>query len=50
MSYVLYVIHDIRHMSYVIRLLTETSEGGRRVPPSLVLARELDTFSTGYYS
>ena len=26
------------------KLLTQTSEGGQRVPPSLVLARGLDTF------
>ena len=31
-------------------LLTQTSEGGWRVPPSLILEKELDTFSIGYYN
>ena len=30
--------------------LTQTSRGGQRVPPSLVLARELYVFSVGYNS
>ena len=30
------------------KLLTQTSEGGQRVPHSLVLARELYIFSIGY--
>ena len=32
------------------KLLTQTSEGGWRVPQSLVLARELYTFLIGYYN
>ena len=32
------------------KLLTQTSEGEQRVPPSLVLARGLYAVSIGYYS
>ena len=32
------------------KLLTQTSEGGWRVHPSLVLARESYTFLIGYYN
>ena len=32
------------------KLLTQTSEGGWKVSPSLVLARELYTFKIDYYS
>ena len=32
------------------KLLAETSEGGQRLPHSLVLPRELYTFLIGYYS
>ena len=31
-------------------LLTQTSEGGHRVPPSIVLAKKLYTFLIGYYN
>ena len=37
-------------LKYIKELLTETSEVGWRVPPLLVLARELYTFLISYYS